>query len=387
MCSLSGRPQVYCARERVKRVQEELRCRSVDAMLICDTSSIAWLTAFRGVFDEEQAHALFISAHDKDVFIHTDTRYVTAMEREAAETQFHIDCDGSSLSTWAHEQWMRVCAQRDDPTSARLALEDAMSLKRYRALEEAFSTDEGNTPPFVETDGLIIGVRAVKDDTELRRMQAAQALTDAAFEHIIGFMKPGMTEREVQLELDQFMLANGASALAFPTIVAAGENGASPHAIVSDKRLEMGECVVMDFGACFEGYCSDMTRTVFLGGPDAEMLKAWETLKRANETVQAMLMPGVTGATAHACALAVLDEGGFKDAMGHALGHGVGVEVHELPLLSPRNEKPLEVGNVVTVEPGIYLPGKFGMRLEDFGVIDEQGFSCFTRSTHDLVII
>ena len=218
-------------------------------------------------------------------------------------------------------------------------------------------------------------------------MRAAQAITDAAFSYIIGYMRPGMTEREVQLELEDYMLRHGASGLAFSSIVATGANGASPHAIPGGTRLEAGQCVVMDFGAKVHGYCSDMTRTVFLGAPEGEMLRAWETMRRANEEVEAMLGPGITGTQAHEHAEHVLEEGGFGGRMGHGLGHGVGIDIHEEPVLSPRNEAPLEAGNVVTVEPGIYLPGKFGMRLEDFGVVTEHGFDVFTQSTHELVVL
>ena len=151
--------------------------------------------------------------------------------------------------------------------------------------------------------------------------------------------------------------------------------------------LEAGQCVVLDFGARSYGYCSDMTRTVFLGAPEGQMLAAWETMRRANEAVEAMLRPGVTGKEAHELAEQILSEGGFGGKMGHGLGHGVGLEIHEEPVLSPRNEKPLVTGNVVTVEPGIYLPGQFGMRLEDFGVITETGFDVFTSSTHEMVVI
>ena len=238
-----------------------------------------------------------------------------------------------------------------------------------------------------ETSGLVLGLREVKDADEVARMRAAQAITDAAFAHIAGFMRPGMTEREVQLELESFMLRSGAEGLAFSSIVATGANGANPHAIPGETRLEAGQCVVMDFGARARGYCSDMTRMVFLGEPDTRLREAYAVLRRANEEVQAMLRPGVTGKEAHELAERILDEGGFGGRMGHGLGHGVGLDIHEEPVLAPRNERALEVGNVVTVEPGIYLPGDFGMRLEDFGIITETGFDRFTRSTHDMVVV
>ena len=234
---------------------------------------------------------------------------------------------------------------------------------------------------------MVLRLRAVKDGDELARMAAAQAITDAAFAHIVGLMAPGMTEREVQLALDDFMLKHGAEGLAFPSIVATGPNGANPHAIPSGTVLEAGQCVVMDFGARACGYCSDMTRTVFLGRPEGEMLRAWEVLREANEAVEAFVRPGVMGRECHELAEKVLADGGFGGLMGHGLGHGVGLDVHELPTLNPRNDQPLQAGNVVTVEPGIYLPGRSGMRLEDCGVVTERGYEPFGCASHEMVVI
>ncbi len=302
------------------------------------------------------------------------------------------------------------------PEAARrfsLGIEDDMTLAEYRRLERAFAAGEdaaadsaGTTPaalaraaapasapssPFWadlrETTNFVFGLRAVKDAGEIERMKAAQAITDAAFAHIVAFMRPGMTERAVQIELEDFMRRHGAEDLAFSSIVATGANGASPHAIPGETVLEAGQCVVLDFGAKARGYCSDMTRTVYLGAPEGEMLRAWETLRAANEAVEAAICPGVTGAEMHQLAEDILAEGGFGGRMGHGLGHGVGMDIHEEPVLAPRNKELLVPGNVVTVEPGIYLPGKFGMRLEDFGVVTETGFEVFTKSTHEAVII
>lgn len=302
------------------------------------------------------------------------------------------------------------------PEAARrfsLGIEDDMTLAEYRRLERAFAAGEdaaadsagttsaalarAATPasapssPFWadlrETTNFVFGLRAVKDAGEIERMKAAQAITDAAFAHIVAFMRPGMTERAVQIELEDFMRRHGAEDLAFSSIVATGANGASPHAIPGETVLEAGQCVVLDFGAKARGYCSDMTRTVFLGAPEGEMLRAWETLRAANEAVEAAICPGVTGAEMHQLAEDILAEGGFGGRMGHGLGHGVGMDIHEEPVLAPRNKELLVPGNVVTVEPGIYLPGKFGMRLEDFGVVTETGFEVFTKSTHEAVII
>ena len=268
------------------------------------------------------------------------------------------------------------------PAEGKLAIENSITYAEYLRMEERFTAER-----LLPTSDLILGLRAVKDASEIARLKAAQAVTDAAFAHIVKFMRPGMTEREVQLELEDYLLRHGGEGLAFSSIVATGVNGADPHAIPGNTRLEAGQCVVLDFGAKALGYCADMTRTVFLGAPEGTMAEAWSVLRQANEEVEAMLKPGVTGAEAHQLAEDVLAAGGFGGKMGHGLGHGVGIDVHELPVLNLRNTKPLVSGNVVTVEPGIYLPGQFGMRLEDCGLVTDTGYEPFAQSTHEMVII
>ncbi|MGN0261433.1 MAG: M24 family metallopeptidase [Eggerthellaceae bacterium] len=365
---------------RIERLRVEMVRRGLDAMFVRDISNIAWLSAFEGVFDSESAHAAFVDP--QRCLLHTDSRYIAAFERCAQGGPW--DANGESIS---HAKWLASLLCTDE----RLGIEDGISLAEFRAIERALGekglTGRDRPVDIEETSDLVLGLRSVKDAYELECMKAAQAVTDAAFDHICGFMKPGMTEREVQVELEDFMLRNGADGLAFSSIVACGANGASPHAIPGDTRLEAGKCVVMDFGARARGYCSDMTRMVFIGKPDARMAQAYRVLREANEQVEAMLAPGVPGAVAQRLAEDILAEGGFAGKMGHALGHGVGLDIHESPVLAHRNNAPLQCGNVVTVEPGIYIEGEFGMRLEDFGVITEKGFEVFTQSPHDMVII
>ena len=315
------------------------------------------------------------------VVLHTDSRYAKACEQAARRTPIRVDDTRESHASFVARQWNGSWLH--GMPGAELQIEDTVTLAEYRALQKAFPADF----PIGETDGVVRRLRSVKERYEVARMRGAQTITDGAFAHIVEFMRPGMTEREVQLELDEFMLRHGAEGLAFASIVATGANGANPHAVAGATMLEAGQCVVLDFGAKSYGYCSDMTRTVFLGEPESQMRSAWEAVRAANEAVEAMLAPGVTGRQAHERAEAVLAEGGFAGAMGHGLGHGVGLDIHEEPALSPRNPEPLVEGNVVTVEPGIYLPGKFGMRLEDFGVVTDDGFEVFTKSTHEMVVI
>ena len=384
---------------RIARLRAACAEAGIDAFYVRGTSNIAWLTAFDGVFDDEAAHALVVTPGR--AVLHTDSRYALACEAAARNTVIEVDAARCAHADMAAEI-VRDAADdlSTEPRRFVLGIEDDMTLAEFRRLECAFAAGEGApkdgaegtlaVPLRVEmreTSGFVFGLRAVKDAAEVERMKAAQAITDAAFAHIVAFMRPGMTERAVQIELEDFMRRHGADDLAFSSIVATGPNGASPHAIPGDTVLEAGQCVVLDFGAKARGYCSDMTRTVFLGAPEGKMLRAWEALRAANEAVEAALRPGVTGSEMHQLAEDILEEGGFGGRMGHGLGHGVGMDIHEEPVLSPRNGRPLAPGNVVTVEPGIYLPGEFGMRLEDFGVVTEEGFEVFTKSTHEAVII
>ncbi len=368
---------------RINTLRSAAADAGIDAFYVRDTSNIHWLSAFDGVFDEESAHALLVTA--TGAVLHTDSRYSEACEKAAAAQGGAISVD-SERAPHAKFAAQRLLAGEPEGAGRVLGIEDSMTLAGFRSLESAFSHMHVHAT-LKETSNFIVKLRGVKDAGEIVRLKAAQAITDAAFSHIIGFMKAGMTEREVQIELEDFMVRHGACGLAFPSIVACGENGASPHAVPGRTKLESGQCVVMDFGARAQGYCSDMTRTVFLGQPSQRLKDGYAAIRDANEQVEAALKPGMTGKEAHELAEHVLAEHGFAGKMGHSLGHGVGIDIHEEPLLSPRNGAPLVAGNVVTVEPGVYLPGDFGMRLEDFGVITETGYEVFTQSTHDMVVL
>ena len=350
----------------------------VDAFLVRDTANIKWLTALDDVFDEERAHALLVT--ERGAYLHTDSRYANAIRTQLQKTGVSVSVSDERVG---HMDFARsVLTDATGAFEGRVAIEDSMTYADYVKAVKALGISS-----LVASTDVVLGLRAVKTNAELSRMLAAQAVTDAAFVHIVQFMRPGMTEREVQLELEDYMLRHGGEGLAFSSIVATGANGADPHAIPGKAKLEAGQCVVMDFGAKAFGYCSDMTRMVFLGQPDVRLADAYEVLRRANETVEAALRPGMTGKQAHELAERVLAEGGYAGSMGHGLGHGVGLEVHEQPVLNARNERPLVMGNVVTVEPGIYVPGEFGMRLEDCGVVNDNGFEAFSQLGHDMVIL
>lgn len=364
--------------QRIARVREVCQQQGIDDFIARDNMNIYWMTAFDDIFDPDRAHALLVTP--EGATMHTDSRYSTnCLDRvERIGSSVVIDDERKSHAVFARD------IVKKEGEGRKLGIEDDITLAEYR---KVVSELEGSGIQLVETTGLVNGLRAVKDVRELVRMKAAQKITDDAFSHIIEFIKPGMTELQVKIELEDFMVRHGSQGVAFESIVACGANGASPHGQAGNRIIEEGHSVVMDYGAKAFGYNADMTRTVFIGTPSDEMRAAYETIRRANETVEATIKAGVIGRDMHELAERILVEGGFGGKMGHGLGHGLGVDVHELPYLNATYDKPLEVGNVVTVEPGIYIAGKFGMRLEDFGVVTSEGYERFTQSTHEMVII
>lgn len=364
--------------QRIARVRKVCQQQGIDDFIARDNMNIYWMTAFDDIFDPDCAHALLVTP--EGATMHTDSRYSTnCLDRvERIGSSVAIDDERKSHAVFARD------IVKKEGEGRKLGIEDDITLAEYR---KVVSELEGSGIQLVETTGLVNGLRAVKDVRELARMKVAQKITDDAFSHIIEFIKPGMTELQVKIELEDFMVRHGSQGVAFESIVACGANGASPHGQAGNRIIEEGHSVVMDYGAKAFGYNADMTRTVFIGAPSDEMRAAYETIRRANETVEATIKAGVIGRDMHELAERILVEGGFGGKMGHGLGHGLGVDVHELPYLNATYDKPLEAGNVVTVEPGIYIAGKFGMRLEDFGVVTSEGYERFTQSTHEMVII
>lgn len=240
---------------------------------------------------------------------------------------------------------------------------------------------------FVPAGKIFSELRQVKRPYEIERIKAAQAITDAALSHILAVLSPNMTELEVAAELEYFMKKSGAEAISFETIAVSGRNSSSPHKTPENRRLEPG-FLTMDFGAVVDGYHSDMTRTVVIGKADAEMRRLYETVLAAQAAVLEVISVGKPNFEMDKIARDIIDGAGYKGAFGHSLGHGVGLEIHEDPGLSPRdNGLMLVPGNVVTVEPGIYLAGKYGCRIEDMVIITDDGAEDITASPKELIEI
>lgn len=233
----------------------------------------------------------------------------------------------------------------------------------------------------------ISAMRMIKDADEIACIKKAQEIAEKSLEQLMDMIKPGVTEREIALELDHLMYLNGAEDLSFETIVLSGANTSMPHGVPSDKKIRSGEFVLMDFGAVWNGYHSDMTRTVCVGEPTDEMRKVYDIVLRAQEAGINAAKAGITGNELDAAARDIIVEEGYGECFGHSLGHGVGMEIHEKPNASPNYKLHLEKGCVVTVEPGIYIAGRFGVRIEDFVILTENGCENMTKCAKNLIIL
>ena len=354
-------------KKRCDKLIAKLREKNIDAAIITSPVNRRYFSGFTG------SNGVVIVTENGRVLL-TDFRYTIQANQQCAGV-----CEVRQVNRGIGSGDVEEVLKEFD--AKRVAYEDA-------ALTVAeFNMFKSMPFELLPESKLISDCRIVKDAAEIAELQKAQNVADAAFAEVLKHVKVGMTEIELRNEFDYLIRKFGGDDNSFDTIVGSGPNGALCHAYPGPRKIQNGDFVVMDFGARVNGYCSDMTRTVFVGQPDARMRAAYETLREANERVEAAIKPGVTGAQMHQMAEDALAAGGFAGKMGHGLGHGVGIDIHEEPVLSPRNKEPLVPGNVVTVEPGIYLEGDFGMRLEDFGVVTETGFQVFTQSTHDMVII
>lgn len=236
-------------------------------------------------------------------------------------------------------------------------------------------------------EGVIETIRMIKDEFEIQQIQKASDIVDETYEHILEWVKPGMTENEVNNEMEMFMRSKGATCSSFDTIVASGHRGALPHGVASNKVIENGDMITLDFGALYEGYVSDITRTFAIGEPKEEMKKIYNIVLEAQLAALEQIKPGMTGKEADTIARDIIKGYGYGDAFGHSLGHGIGLEVHEGPGLSQKSDIVLEENMCVTLEPGIYVDGLGGVRIEDDVLVTKNGLERFTKSSKDLIIL
>jgi Xaa-Pro aminopeptidase len=353
---------------RAQRVAAGLDRRGIDVLFVDELVNVGYLTGFIG------SSAIALISSEKLVFV-TDFRYV----EQAAE-----QVDEAFEQVRAPHKLIDVVGDLLRPGALRLGFDDQhLSVQAHQHLRERLPEQVELVP----AGGLVEEFRAVKDDAEVARIAAASELADAALSRVLERGIVGRTEREVALSLEDEMRAAGAQHPSFDSIVAAGPHGALPHARPSDTVIGPDLLIVFDWGAQLDGYCSDCTRTVATGeiGPDATGV--YELVLAAQLAGLEALSAGAGGSEVDAAARSVIDAGGHAEGFGHGLGHGVGAEVHEAPTLSQRSEDQLRVGNVVTVEPGIYIPGRFGVRIEDLVVLTEGGKRILTSLPKQLTSV
>ena len=307
---------------------------------------------------------LYVSGNNRILI--TDSRYTVQAKEQAPE--FEVITDNDFLKTVPE-------------TTIRFEEEYIT----YGALERLKGKCEGKT--FAPSQKEISFARRVKSPEEIKKIAAAELLGDEAFSHILKFIRPGITETEVAVELESFMRKNGASGTSFETICASGVRGAMPHGTASAKVIEKGDMLTLDFGCVLDGYCSDMTRTIAIGMPDGRMTEIYNIVLEAQETAIKGIKAGLKCADADKIARDIIKKAGYGENFGHSLGHSVGIEIHEAPNLSPRSEDILVTGNVVTVEPGIYVEGLGGVRIEDVVAVTDEGCVNLTKADKKLIII
>ncbi len=243
--------------------------------------------------------------------------------------------------------------------------------------------EAGSRVELVPVEGLVEGLRAVKDPEELRIIAEAVRIVDDAFAKLVATVKAGQTERQVAWTLEKFIREEGAEGLSFDTILASGPNAAKPHHGVSDREIRAGEPIVCDFGAKYEGYCSDITRTVCIGPTDGKFDEIYGLVLKAQLQAEKLMRPGIDAKTADNYAREVIASAGYGDQFGHGLGHGVGLQVHEVPFVNTHGSTALQPSMAVTVEPGVYLPDWGGVRIEDIGFVRDNGLEVINRATKE----
>ncbi|MCQ4865635.1 M24 family metallopeptidase [Pseudoflavonifractor phocaeensis] len=351
----------------LKQIAARLDEYGIDAMLVSSEPGERYAVGFKGEG--------YVVVAKNECRYFTDSRYIEAAEKQVT---------GTSVTMTDRAKNYRILIQKavDDLGIEKLGFEDGyMTVAQYRQLADAFTCE------LVPAQGLLGALRAAKDEEEIALMTKAQRISEQALEEILKFLRPGVTEKEVAAKLTYDMLRFGAEKMSFDPIVASGPNGSLPHAVPSDRAIQSGEFVTMDFGCIYGGYCSDMTRTVAVGEPTEEMKKVYAVVLEAQLAGIAAEKAGVTGKSVDAAARRVIEDAGYGEYFGHSFGHSVGLEIHEAPNAGSTCEDVIPLGAAVSAEPGIYLPGKFGVRIEDVTIFTADGCMNLTKAPKDLIIL
>lgn len=350
--------------EKLTKLRDALEANNLDAILITSPINRRYVTGFTGT-----AGVAIISKNDAR-FI-TDFRYTSQATAQAKE--FKVIQHKQVIELEIKDQLKALGVKR-------LGFEkDTVTFSQYEKYKAIFETE------LVPVSGIVEALRSIKTAEELAIMKKAAKIADDAFEHVLGYIKPGAKEIDISNELEFYMRKLGATSSSFDTIVASGERSALPHGVASDKEIQSGELVTLDFGALYQGYCSDITRTVAVGEINEQLRTIYDTVLEAQLRGVDGIKPGITGKEADAITRDYITEKGYGDYFGHSTGHGVGLEVHETPSLASRSEQKLEPGMVVTIEPGIYVPGVGGCRIEDDLVVTNSGNERLTFAKKELI--
>ena len=351
------------------KIAEKLSAYELDGMLLTCEANRFYASGFHSTGTDGVA---LVTREGN--FYFTDSRYIEAAHNKVQDAEI-------AMTDAAHPYVDLINAAMEKTHVQKLGFEDAyMTVADYRHYSEKLHCQ------MVPATELLISLRQSKDEEEIQRMIAAQRIAEAALDQIVKEIRPGVTEKEIAARLQYLMLAGGAENMSFDPIVASGPNGSMPHAVPTDRKIQDGDFVTMDFGCIYQGYCSDMTRTVAVGRVTEEMEKVYNVVLQAQLAGIAAAKAGATGHDVDAAARKVIEDAGYGPYFGHSFGHSVGVEIHESPNATPNNN-PLPLGAAVSAEPGIYLPGRFGVRIEDVVVLQEGGCQDITLAKKDLLIL
>ena len=341
---------------RLQRLRQKLAEREVDAIFISQPENRRYLSGFDG-------SAGYLLVTEKDAVIATDSRYLEQVKRQSPDYKIFQIKGGM-------ENWFP--ALTTGTGGQKLGFEaQSISLAMYRQMNDIMKKSGPAHVRLIPLEGLVESLRAVKDAEEIEAIAGAAAISDGAFQNIEENIRAGMSEKDIAWELEKYMREHGSQSVPFDIIVAAGPNTALPHARPSERLIQEGEPVLMDIGARVGGYASDLTRTICLGEPDDDFKKVYDTVLGAQLAAIELIKEGMTGEQADNLARTVIAEAGYAEAFGHALGHGVGLAAHESPRLGSGSDDELVSGMVFSIEPGIYLAGWGGVRIEDLAVMED----------------
>ncbi len=350
---------------KIKCLREKMKLLEIDGMIISNPINIEYII---GVYAEGT-----LIINDKDNIFITDARYIEDVNSTITISDEINVRDQANISENEYISFFANCP--------RVGIEENyISYSKYQNLVRIYRLKEA-----VETNNLIEKMRTIKDDNEIAKIRRACEITDNCFTHLLEYIKVGMTERQIAFEIEKYFIENGANGLAFDTIVASGENSSKPHAVPTNRKIQSGDNITIDFGAKYKGYCSDMTRTIFVGSVSDEVRDLYNFILEGQLRATNKIKDGVDGKSVARGVQIEYNARNFE--LIHALGHGVGLEVHELPYLSYRSSQILKENMVVTNEPGIYIPEKIGIRIEDTILVNKLESEVLTKSSKELIVI